>query len=165
MGLFGCMNQIERAPGGLLRRSQQEPALSGNGDKLAVIVDQVGRPTVQLRDLRNGQIVPLRHLSRHQPHSSPSLSWNARYIAVIAQRRNKRLAIIEDRLNGRFHALPLPRELSPVRLSLAPDARQLALQFAVNGKWRIEIFDLTQTLEPDLPGGIPLPLNSSRTRE
>ena len=71
--------------------------MSGNGEKLAFIVDYQGRPSVELRDLRNGNVLPLRHLSRNQPHSSPSLSWNGRYIAVIAQRGAKRLIIIEDR--------------------------------------------------------------------
>jgi len=116
---------------------------------LAVIVDQRGRPTVQLRDLQNGKILPLRHFSRHQPHSSPSLSWNGRYLAAITQRGDRRLTIIEDRLTGRVHPLPLPGGRAPVRLSLAPDARQLALQVAYQGHWRIEVFDLSQILEPD----------------
>ncbi|CAI8167923.1 MAG: hypothetical protein AB8A46_05140 [Prochlorococcus sp.] len=145
---------MERAPGGLLQRSQQDPAISGNGERLAVIVDQRGRPTVQLRDLRNGKILPLRHFSRHQPHSSPSLSWNGRYLALITQRGNRRLAIIEDRLSGKAHPLPLPGGRDPVRLSLSPDARQIALQVADQGQWRVEIFDLSQTLESDRPGGL-----------
>jgi len=95
----------------------------------------------------------LRHLSRNQPHSSPSLSWNGRYIAVIAQRGNRRLAIIEDRLTGRSHKLPIPGERTPVRLSLAPDGSQLALQVAEKGKWRVELFDLRDKIEPDQPSG------------
>ena len=149
LGLASCINTVERAPGGLLQRSQQDPALSGNGKMLAVIVDQRGRPTVQLRDLQNGKILPLRHFSRHRPHSSPSLSWNGRYLAAITQRGDRRLTIIEDRLTGRVHPLPLPGGRAPVRLSLAPDARQLALQVAYQGHWRIEVFDLSQILEPD----------------
>jgi Tol biopolymer transport system component len=149
LGLASCINTVERAPGGLLQRSQQDPALSGNGKMLAVIVDQRGRPTVQLRDLQNGKILPLRHFSRHQPHSSPSLSWNGRYLAAITQRGDRRLTIIEDRLTGRVHPLPLPGGRAPVRLSLSPDARQLALQVAYQGHWRIEVFDLSQILEPD----------------
>ncbi|HJN34495.1 MAG TPA: hypothetical protein QF700_10305 [Prochlorococcus sp.] len=145
---------MERVPGGLLQRSQQDPALSGNGEMLAVIVDQRGRPTVQLRDLRDGKILPLRHFSRHQPHSSPSLSWNGRYLAVITQKGNRRLTIIEDRLTGRIHPLPLPGGRDPVSLSLAPDARQLALQVADQGHWRVELFDLSQILEPDLIRGL-----------
>ena len=96
------MAKVERLPGRLISTSQQEPALSGDGEKLALIIDQNGRPTVQLRELRSGKIIPLRSLSRHQPHSSPSLSWNGRYLAVITQRNNLRLAIILDRITQKI---------------------------------------------------------------
>ena len=149
--IASCTGRVERIQGQFQTRNQQDPSLSANGEKLAFIVDYNGRPSVQLRDLRNGNILPLRHLSRNQPHSSPSLSWNARYVAVIAQRGNRRLAIIEDRLTGRSHQLPIPGERTPVRLSLAPDGRQLALQVAERGQWRVELFDLSQKIEPDQP--------------
>ena len=147
------MPRVDRLEGGLLSTSQQDPVLSGNGEKLALIVDQNGRPTVQLRDLRTRKVIPLRFLSRHQPHSSPSLSWNGRYLAVITQRKNLRLAVIEDRLSGKIHQLSLPRERVPIRLSLSPDGGQLAMQFAEQGKWRIELFDLRGRVELDEPAG------------
>ena len=134
--------------------------MSGNGEKLALIVDYQGRASVQLRDLRNGNILPLRHLSRNQPHSSPALSWNGRYIAVIAQRQSRRLVIIEDRLTGRSHYLQIPRERIPLRLSLSPDASQIAIQHADKGKWRIELFDLSKKIEPDKPIRSALSANS-----
>ncbi len=143
------MPQVDRLQDSFLTRSQEEPALSGNGDKLALIVDQNGKPSVQLRDLRNGKVLPLRHLVRHQPHSSPSLSWNGRYLAVIVQRGNRRMVVIEDSLNGRIHQLPLPGERIPIRLSLSPDAAQLAVQVTDRGRWRIQLFDLSEKIEPD----------------
>lgn len=121
-----------------------------------MIVDQRGRPTVQLKDLRSGGPLPLRHLNRHQPHSSPSLSWNGRYLALITQRGQRRLAVVLDRLNGRLHPLPLPGGRDPIRLSLAPDARKLALQVADQGQWRVEVLDLSELLEPDRAAGAPL---------
>jgi len=151
--LLGCTPRSQRAPGGLIDRQQQDPALSGNGQFLAVVVEQRGRPTVQLRDLRGGGLQPLRHLTRHQPHSSPSLSWNGRYLAAITQRGSRRLALIEDRLTGRAHPIRLPGNRDPVRLSLSPDARTLALQVAEQGRWRVELVDLGDLLEPDRPGG------------
>ena len=75
MGLVGCSGRVDRASGGLLAKSQQDPALSGNGQWLAVISDLRGRQTVQLRNVSNGSIQALPQLKRHQPHSSPSLSW------------------------------------------------------------------------------------------
>ncbi len=154
ISLTGCSNQVRKAPSAFLTRNQQDPALSGNGQNLALIVDQRGRQTTQLQNIKDGRILPLRHLSQHQPHSSPSLSWNARYVAVIIQRGNKRIAVIEDRLTGQIHPLTLPKGDSPIRLSLSPDARLLAMQVASEGNWRVEVFDLSEEIEPDEIGGI-----------
>ena len=111
-----------------------------------------GRPTVQLRR-EDGSMQSVPQLRRHQPHSSPSLSWNGRYLALITQRGKRRLAVILDRLNGRLHPLPLPGGRDPVGLSLAPDARRLALQVADKGQWRVELLDLSELLEPDRAAG------------
>ena len=153
IALCGCMGKVDRIQGQFPMLNQHDPALSGDGKTLALIVDFNGRSSLQLRDLRNGKILPLRHFSRNQPHSSPSLSWNARYVAGIAQRGTRRLAILEDRLTGRIHYFPIPGERIPIRLSLAPDGSQLAIQVAEKGKWRIELFDLSQKIEPDKPIG------------
>lgn len=155
LSLAGCMApRAQRAAGALGDRSQQDPALSGSGRHLAVITEQRGRPTVQLRDLSSGTTLSLPQLKRHQPHSSPSLSWNARYLALISQRGQRRLAVIADRLTGRIHQLPLPGGRDPIRLSLSPDASQLALQVASQGQWRVELLDLSDLLEADRPAGI-----------
>ena len=152
--MIGCIApRAQRAEGGLGDRNQQDPALSGNGRLLAVISELRGRPTVQLRELSTGAILQLPQLKRHQPHSSPSLSWNGRYLAVITQRGRRRLAVVTDRLNGRMHPLPLPGGRDPVLLSLAPDAQQIALQVTDQGRWRVELLDLSEVLEPDRPPG------------
>ncbi|QNI95525.1 hypothetical protein SynA15127_02462 [Synechococcus sp. A15-127] len=151
-----CGSRQEQAAGGLMDRSQEDPALSGDGRFLAVISPQRGRPTVQLRSLSDGRLLPLPSLKRHQPHSSPSLSWNGRYLALVTQRGRRRLAVVADRLNNRLHPLPLPGGRDPVRVSLSPDARQLALQVAEQGRWRVELLDLSDLLEPDRPAGAGL---------
>ena len=71
--LMGCSGRVERAGDIGLNRSQQDPALSGDGRLLAMISELRGRPTVLLRN-ENGSIQPVPQLRRHQPHSSPSLS-------------------------------------------------------------------------------------------
>ncbi|MAS28928.1 MAG: Tol biopolymer transporter periplasmic protein [Synechococcus sp. NAT40] len=152
--MLGCSPNARRAPGASVDRQQQDPAISGNGNILAVIVEQRGRPTVELRDLRSGQRLPLRHLNRQQPHSSPSLSWNGRYLAVITQRGNRRMALVEDRVTGRAHPLRPPGNRDPVRVSLAPDGQRMAIQVADRGRWRVEMLDLSSVLEPDRPGGL-----------
>lgn len=107
--------------------SRQDPALSGDGRLLASLVERHGRSSVLLQERRSGRMLPLRHLNGRQPHASPSLSWNGRYLALIVQQGSRRLAVIEDRATGRVHPLPLPAGGEPQRLTLAPDARRLAL--------------------------------------
>ncbi len=153
VGITSCSFNGRNLTTPTLNGSKEDPSLSGNGQKLAYIIDKNGRPTVQLIDVQSGRLIPLRHLSRYQPHSSPSLSWNARYIAVVAQKGSRRRVIIEDRLRGRHHQLPIPLEKLPVRISLAPDASKLALQIVQNGKWRIELYDLTGKLDLDQLNG------------
>lgn len=123
---------------------------------LASLIDRGGRPTVLLQEQPSGRLLPLRHLQRGQPHASPSLSWNGRYLALLTRQAGRRLALIEDRASGRLHRLPLPPELEPQRLSLAPDGRRLALEVVQGGRSRLQVFDLSALLEPDLPGGLPL---------
>ena len=141
---------------GWAQADRQDPALSGDGRVLASLVEKGGRPTVLLQEQPSGRLLPLRHLQRGQPHSSPSLSWNGRYLAVLTRQGERRLALIEDRASGRLHRLPLPAELEPQRLSLAPDGRRLALEVVQGGRSRLQVFDLAGLLEPDLPGGLPV---------
>ena len=109
----------------------------------------------------SGRVLPLRHLQRLQPHSSPSLSWNGRYLAVLVKRGSRRLAVIEDRATGRLHQLPLPGGQQPQRLSLSPDARRMALELVEGGRPQVRVFNLTPLLEADLPASLPVARPSS----
>ncbi|MDM7953917.1 MAG: Tol biopolymer transporter periplasmic protein [Cyanobium sp. CZS 25K] len=135
---------------------RQDPALSGNGRVLASVVRRDGRDTVLLQEQPSGKLLPLRHLGRLQPHSSPSLSWNGRYLALLVQRGPERQAVIEDRATGRLHRLPLPGSPVPESLSLAADGRRIAIATEGEGRSRVQLYDLTALLEPDLPAGLPV---------
>jgi hypothetical protein len=141
-------------PAGLGASNRQDPALSGDGSVLASVVERGGRDTLLLQEQPSGRELPLRSLRRFQPHRSPSLSWNGRYVAVLIQQGNRRLAVIEDRANGKLLRFPLPGDQEVERLSLAPSGRRLALEVVHNGINRVEVFDLANQLEPDLPAGV-----------
>lgn len=108
-----------------------------------------------LQEQPSGRLLPLGPLERQQPHRSPSLSWNGRYLAVLIQQGARRLAVIEDRATGQLHRLPLPADSDPQRLSLAPDGRRLAIELVRGGRSLVQMFDLAGLLEADLPGGLP----------
>ena len=150
---FGLRRQ-PAAPLGLGAETREQPALSGDGRLLASLVERGGRTTVLLQDRRSGQVLPLRHLRNRQPHSSPSLSWTGRYLALLVQQGPHRLAVVEDRASGREQPLMLPPGREPQRLSLAPDGRRLAVELLDNGQRRVELFDLSGLLEPDLAPGL-----------
>lgn len=158
--LSGCgswgWGRRNAGPVGWGRSDRQDPALSGNGRVLASVVRRNGRDTLLLQEQPAGTTLPLRHLQRHQPHRSPSLSWNGRYVALLVQQGAERQAVIEDRATGRLHRLPLPGDLVPQSLSLAPDGRRIAIALEGKGRSRVQLFDLTALLEPDLPAGLPV---------
>ncbi len=161
LGLWGCstpwgLRRQPAAPLGLSQEARQDPAFSGDGRLLASVVERGGRSTVMLQERSSGAVMPLRHLRRQQPHSSPSLSWNGRYLALVVQQGPRRQAVIEDRANGQLHPLLLPAGREPQRLSLAPDARRVALEVLDNGQSRVEVFDLSGLLEPDQAPGQPV---------
>jgi hypothetical protein len=120
---------------------------------LASIVERGGRATVLLQEQPSGRELPLRQLRRFQPHRSPSLSWNGRYLAVLVQQGNRPLAVIEDRARGTLLRLPLPGDPVVERLALAPNGRRLALEVLRNGSSRVQVLNLAPLLEPDLPPG------------
>jgi hypothetical protein len=130
-------------PAGLGASNRQDPALSGDGRVLASVVERGGRDTLLLQEQPSGRELPLRHLRRFQPHRSPSLSWNGRYVAVLIQQGN-----------GNLLRFPLPGDQEVERLSLAPSGRRLALEVVHNGINRVQVFDLANQLEPDLPAGM-----------
>ena len=135
------------------RSNRLEPALSGNGRYLVSVLENQGKARVLLQEQPSGRVVPLRHLRGREPHSSPSLSWKGRYLAVVVQQGPQRVAVVEDRLSGRLIHLPLRGRVSPLRLSMAPDASQVAVQVVRGGQWQVELLDLSRLMEPDRAAG------------
>jgi len=149
----GSWGRRSAGPTGLGSANREDPALSGDGRLLASVVERGGRATVLLQEQPSGRELPLPNLARWHPHRSPSLSWNGRYLALLVQQGEQRLAVIEDRATGRLLRLPLPGNPELQRLSLAPSGRRLALEVVRNGSARVQVLNLANLLEPDLPPG------------
>ncbi len=152
--LVSCTSNNKPIPRTSFLESQADPALSGDGKKIALIVNRNGKPSVQLKNLKTGKILSLLHLSKYQPHSSPSLSWNGRYLAVIGHMGKRKMVILEDRMKRRMHKLSIPQGLIPIRISLSPHARKLAIQSRYSDEDKLYIYDLSNTLEADSSFGL-----------
>lgn len=162
--IASCASLGQRPAGSIVGSggNRQDPALSGDGRLLASVIAIHGQATVVLQEQTSGRLLPLPQLQRLQPHRSPSLSWTGRYLAVVVQRGEQPTAVVLDRLRGQLHWLRLPGGLQPERLSLAPDARRLAVQWLRLGRSEVQLLDLQTLLEPDAPaaqrlsgGGLP----------
>ena len=160
LGLVGCgdlgLHRRRAGPAGLSLGGQdrEQPALSGQGEWLASVVERNGRQTLMIQAQPSGTEVPLPPLRRFEPHDSPSLSWNGRYVALVGQAGGRRRVLILDRASGRLLPLQLPGDLQPEQLSLAPDGRRLALAGISRGRRLVQVFDLANLIEPDLPRGL-----------
>jgi len=162
LGLVGCgdlgLHRRRAGPAGLALGGQdrEQPALSGQGEWLASVVQRNGRQSLMMQAQPSGTEVPLPLLRRFEPHDSPSLSWNGRYVALVGQGGGRRRVLILDRASGRLLPLPLPGDLQPEQLSLAPDGRRLALAGITRGRRLVQVFDLANLIEPDLPRGLAI---------
>ena len=161
--LVGCgdfgLHRRRAGPAGLALDGQdrEQPALSGQGEWLASVVERNGRQTLMMQAQPLGTEVPLPSLRRFEPHDSPSLSWNGRYVALLGQEGGgRRRVLILDRASGRLLPLQLPGDLQPEQLSLAPDGRRLALAGISRGRRLVQVFDLANLIEPDLPRGLAI---------
>jgi len=158
--LGGCgdlgLHRRRASPTGIALGGQDraQPALSGQSEWLASVVERNGRQTLMMQAQPSGREVPLPSLRRFQPHDSPSLSWNGRYVALVGQEGGRRRVLILDRASGRLLPLQLPGDLQPEQLSLAPDGRRLALAGISRGRRLVQVFDLANLIEPDLPRGL-----------
>ena len=70
-----------------------------------------------------------------------------------AQDRGPGRVVLEDRLRGRWQTLPLRLAGEAERLSLAPDASRLAVQWRREGRTQLQVLELGSVLEPDRPAG------------
>jgi hypothetical protein len=160
--LVGCgdlgLQRRRASPAGfaLGGHEREQPALSGQGEWLASVVERHGRQTVMMQAQPSGAEVPLPLLRRFEPHDSPSLSWNGRYLALVGQEVGRRRVLILDRASGRLLPLQLPGDFQPEQLSLAPDGRRLALAGIARGRRLVQVFDLANLIEPDLPRGLAI---------
>lgn len=160
--VVGCgdlgLTRRRAGPAGLALggHDREQPALSGHGEWLVSVLERNGRQALIMQAQPSGAEVPLPSLRRFEPHESPSLSWNGRYLALVGQHGGKSRALILDRASGRLLTLQFPGDLHPEQLSLAPDGRRLAIAGIARGRRLVQVFDLANLIEPDLPKGLAM---------
>ncbi|NJL90298.1 MAG: biopolymer transporter Tol [Coleofasciculaceae cyanobacterium SM2_1_6] len=154
-GLLGACDQNPPAPSSINSRyTDEQPALSGNGQFVAFVSSRNGISQVLLYDLKARQFTPLPGLNSTMTIAqNPSLSRNARYVAYLAGNQGKPDLFIYDRVTQRSEVLTSGYRHVIRSPSLSPDGRYLVFETDRRGQWDIEVIDRGAAIELDKPEG------------
>ncbi len=141
--------------------SEEQPALSGNGQALAFVSNRNGNQQLLLYDFPQAKFIPLPGLNRpHNIAENPSLSYTARYIAYITSDYGRPVVAMYDR------ATQQAQILTPIYTSwlrnprISPDGRYVVFETAKSGQWDIELLDRGPDIELDLTNGAAVGLSA-----
>ena len=160
MGL-GCLTTLGGCEQTLLepsilnsRYTDEQPALSGNGQFLAFVSSRNGDSQILLYDIKSRNFVDLPGLnSKVTIAQNPSLSRNARYLAYLASNQGKPDIFIYDRVTQKAEVVTIGYRSLIRNPALSPDGRYLVFETDRRGQWDIEVIDQGSGIELDKPEG------------
>ncbi len=136
------------------RYTDDQPALSGNGQFVAFVSTRDGARQIVMYDLLNRQFVELPHLNQPEAIAqSPSLSRTGRYIAFIGSDRGRPEVELYDRVTERSQILTTGYRGWVRNPGISPDGRYIVFETSRRGQWDIEVLDRGFNIEPDIPDG------------
>lgn len=136
------------------RYTDEQPALSGNGQYVAFVSNRKGDRGILLYDLKRQQFVDLPRLNRWDAVAEhPSLSNTARYIVYVASGSGRPEVELYDRVTKQAQVLTSGYRGWVRNPSISPDGRYVAFELGRDGKWTIQVLDRGPGIEPDLLDG------------
>lgn len=136
------------------RYTDEQPALSGNGQFLAFVSNRDNARKIVMYDLLNRQFVDLPRLNQREAITeSPSLSRTGRYIVYIASNQGRPELELYDRVTQRAEVLTTGYRGWVRNPSISPEGRYIAFETSRRGQWDIEVLDRGPTIEPDIRDG------------
>ncbi len=124
------------------RYTDEQPALSGDGNYLAFTSSRGGGQQLFLYDLRQRRFLPLPGLNQMNAIvGSPSLSFTARYITYLTSRLGRVEIEVYDRVTQNQQVLTWGYRGWVNAPSISPDGRYVAFETSRHGQWDIEVFD------------------------
>ncbi|MDJ0736093.1 MAG: hypothetical protein QNJ47_18860 [Nostocaceae cyanobacterium] len=140
------------------RYTEEQPALSGNGQFLAFVSNRNGTHQLLVYDLQQQQIIRTPRLNRPQAIiESPSLSYTGRYITYITSDRGRPVVGLYDRATQQSEILT-PFYPGWVRNpSISQDGRYVVFETTIRGQWDVEVLDRGPNIELDIPNGVRVP--------
>jgi Tol biopolymer transport system component len=136
------------------RYTDEQPALSGNGQFIAFVSNRDGDRKLVMYDLQKRYFVDLPGLNRQDAIAeNPALSRNGRYIAYMASDQGRPEVELYDRVTKRSQVLTMGYQGWVRNPSISPDGRYIVFETSRRGQWDIEVLDRGPNIEPDIPNG------------
>ena len=136
------------------RYTDEQPALSGNGQFVAFVSNRDGDRKIVMYDLQKRQFVDIPQLNRRDAIAeSPSLSRTGRYIVYISSDRGRPELELYDRVTQRTEILTIGYRGWVRNPSISPDGRYIVFETSRRGQWDVEVIDRGANVEPDIADG------------
>ncbi len=136
------------------RYTNEQPALSGDGQFIAFVSNRDGDRKLVLYDLQKRYFVDLPHLNRPNAIAeNPSLSRTGRYIVYISSDQGRPEIYLYDRITQRPQMLTNGYRGWVRNPSISPDGRYIVFETSRRGQWDIEVLDRGANVELDISDG------------
>ncbi|NJN90988.1 MAG: TolB family protein [Leptolyngbyaceae cyanobacterium SL_5_14] len=130
--------------------TEEQPALSGDGQFIAYVSNRNGTRGILLFDLKDQKFIDLPRLNRPDAIAeNPSISNTARYIVYVASDRGRADIQLYDRVTEQVQVLTAGYRGWVRHPSISPDGRYITFETGSNGQWDIEVID-RGTIELDV---------------
>ncbi|MGK7926033.1 MAG: TolB family protein [Spirulina sp.] len=139
------------------RYNDQEPAISGNGQLLALITNRNGISQIAVYSRRQKRFLDLPGLNQgNQIAESPSLSRTGRYLVYLVSDRGRPAIALYDRAISKSNILTTSYRNWIRNPKISPDGRYVVFETSRRGQWDIEVLDRGPDIELDIEDGTPL---------
>lgn len=138
--------------------NDEQPTLSGDGQWVAFVTNRYGNTQIVLYNLREKRFQNLPKVNRSDAISqSPSLSYTGRYLVYLTSERGFPQVALFDRLTQRSQIITQGYRSWVRYPTISPNGRYISFETAKRGQWDIEVIDLGDSIEPDIPDGTIIP--------
>lgn len=136
------------------RFTEDQPAISGDGQVVAFITNRNGASELALYDLERKRFLDVSRInSGDNLIQSPSLSRTGRYVVYMVNDRGRPAIALYDQAIDQVDYITRQYRNWVRNPQISPDGRYITFETARRGQWDVEIFDRGPEIEPDLVDG------------
>lgn len=136
------------------RFTEDQPAISGDGEVVAFITNRNGSAQLAVYDLERQQFLDVSPINASgNLIATPSLSRTGRYIVYMVNDQGRPAIALYDQAIEQVEIVSRQYRSWVRNPQISPDGRYITFETARRGQWDVEILDRGPNVEPDLADG------------